>query len=126
MQKFGHKHFNLGKSIFSIYATINICVEDLDGVDEGESREDIDDSGGGCGEGAGIRCGPDGGWGGNWQGANVDPTVVEAVRHQGVRGGGAARSVDPAAVREVVSEVPAWTQQQSGRCWHGTDGGGGG
>jgi hypothetical protein len=34
--------------------------------------------------------------------------------------------VDPAAVREVVSEVPAWTQQQSGRCWHGTDGGGGG
>jgi hypothetical protein len=54
MQQFGHKHFNLGKSIFSIYAIINLCVEDLDGVQEGESREDLDGGRGGRGEGAGV------------------------------------------------------------------------
>jgi hypothetical protein len=54
MQIFGHKHFNLGKSIFSIYATINLCVEDLDGVEEGESGEGINGGGGRRGEGAGA------------------------------------------------------------------------
>jgi hypothetical protein len=47
MQKFDHRHFNLGKSIFSIYAIINLCVEDLDNVEEGESGEDLDGDGGG-------------------------------------------------------------------------------
>jgi hypothetical protein len=47
MQKFGHKYFNLGKSIFSIYATINLCVDDLDGVEEGESGEHLDGGAGG-------------------------------------------------------------------------------
>jgi hypothetical protein len=41
MQKFDHKHFNLGKNIFSIYATINLCVEDLN-IMEGESGADLD------------------------------------------------------------------------------------
>jgi hypothetical protein len=40
--KFGHKHFNLGKSTFLIYAIINLCVEDLDDVEQGESGEDLD------------------------------------------------------------------------------------
>jgi hypothetical protein len=65
MQKFGHKYFNLGKSIFSIYATINLCMEDLTGMEEGGSGEDLDGSGGKRGEGAGARCGPGGGRGGS-------------------------------------------------------------
>jgi hypothetical protein len=59
MQKFGHKYFNLGKSIFSIYATINLCVDDLDGVEEGESGEHLDG-------GAGRRAA----W--TWRGSNDD------------------------------------------------------
>jgi hypothetical protein len=37
-KKIDHNHFNLGKNIFSIYATINLCVEDLDDMEEGEWR----------------------------------------------------------------------------------------
>jgi hypothetical protein len=61
MQKFAHQHFNIGKSIFSIYAIINLCVEDLDGMEEGESGEDLDGGGGRCEEEAGVRRGPSGG-----------------------------------------------------------------
>jgi hypothetical protein len=53
-KKIDHKHFNLGKNIFSIYATINLCVEDLDDVEEGESGDDVDGGGDRRGEGAGM------------------------------------------------------------------------
>jgi hypothetical protein len=61
MQNFDHKHFTLGKSIFSIYSTINLFVEDLDGVEEGESEEDIGDGGIRRSEGSGTQRGPGGG-----------------------------------------------------------------
>jgi hypothetical protein len=47
MQKFGDKYFNLGKNIFLICATLKLCVEDLDGMEEGESGEDLNGGGGG-------------------------------------------------------------------------------
>jgi hypothetical protein len=41
-------------------------MEDLTGMEEGGSGEDLDGSGGERGEGAGARCGPGGGRGGSW------------------------------------------------------------
>jgi hypothetical protein len=140
MQKFDHKHFNLGKNIFSIYATINLCVEDLN-IMEGESGADLDgveevgkaltwtqqlwrqaQRRSGCTtwtrrrsgrQSVRHRCGPGGG---RW-GTGMDPMAVEMMRCRGKhRGGvGALHCIDPTTVGVVVGEAPTWTWRRSVR-----------
>jgi hypothetical protein len=44
------------------------------------------------------------------RGGGIHSTAVEVARHRGARGEGAARSVNPATVGEVVGDSPAWTR----------------
>jgi hypothetical protein len=48
--------------------------------------------------------------GGGWEGAGVDPTIVEVVRHQGGRGGGTNVWRGPDDGQEAVGEASVWTQ----------------
>jgi hypothetical protein len=87
-----------------IYTKINLSnIQFIDGMEEGESGEDLDNGGGGRVEGAvgealaWIRRR----W--RWRSVEVD---MEEER---------ARNVNSTTVKEAVDEVPTWTQRRSGR-----------